>query len=88
MDTPQALLRPMIRAQLALNEPRGAPCALTDGMVQCGTSLSHSLKAGQGLWVSGNFIGQKLQGDKRCRVTSSALYTTPIPSPQSFSTMR
>jgi len=34
------------------------------GMVQGRSRLSLSLKAGQGLWISGYFIGKKLQGNK------------------------
>ena len=34
------------------------------GMVQCGCGLSFAVKARQGLRIAGNFLGQKLEGDK------------------------
>ena len=33
-------------------------------MIQCGGSLRFALKAGEGLCISGNVIGQKFEGDK------------------------
>jgi hypothetical protein len=34
------------------------------GMVQCRRSLRLALKAGERLRISGNFLGQKLEGDE------------------------
>ena len=34
------------------------------GMVQCGSSLGFALEAGEGLGVSGDVVGQKLEGNK------------------------
>ena len=43
------------------------------GVVQCGRGLCFTLKAGQRLRVSGDFIGQEFQGDKSAQPVSSAL---------------
>jgi hypothetical protein len=60
------------------------------GMIQgrCGTSFP--AEAFERLRVSGNIFRQELQGDEATynSSVSSALYTTPIPPPPSFSMMR
>jgi hypothetical protein len=43
------------------------------GMVQGGSRLGLTLKAGQRLGISGNFVWQELRATKRCRRMSSAL---------------
>ena len=57
------------------------------GMVESRRSLRLALEAGQGLGVSADIIGQKLEGDKSVE-GDSALYTTPMPPPPNFSTTR
>jgi len=56
------------------------------GMIECGRGLSFTLKTGEGLRVACNFIRQELE--QRWSRVSSALKTTPMPPPPSFSTMR
>ena len=58
------------------------------GMVQGRSGLSFSLKAAERLRVFGHVVGQELESHERPSSISSALYTTPIPPPPSFSTMR
>ena len=58
------------------------------GMIQRGCGLGFELKAGQRVRIVGNLLRQELEGDEAMQAVSSALYTTPIPPPPSFSIMR
>jgi hypothetical protein len=46
------------------------------------------MEARQGARIVRNIIGQELQRNKAMQPRVSALYTTPMPPPPSFSTMR
>jgi len=65
---------------------------LVDGadvrMIQRRGGPGFALKAAECLRVFGYVVGQELEGHNRRSLTSSALYTTPIPPPPIFSTMR
>jgi hypothetical protein len=56
-------------------------------MIQSRSSFGFAPKTGQCLRVFGDIIGQELKGYE-ASLTSSALYTTLIPTPPNFSTMR
>ena len=50
------------------------------GVVQCGRGLCFTLKAGQRLRVSGDFIGQEFQGDKSAQPGVLGLVDDPHPA--------
>ena len=58
------------------------------GMIQGGRGLGFAPKALEGLRIVGDVVGQEFERDKTASRMSSALYTTPMPPPPSFSTMR
>jgi hypothetical protein len=57
-------------------------------MIQGGGGLGLALEPAQGLRIAGDIIGQELESNEAMQSVSSALYTTPMPPPPSFSTMR
>jgi len=58
------------------------------GMVQGGSRLGLTLKAGQRLASRATLSGRDFRATKRCRRMSSAWWTTPIPPPPIFWVMR
>jgi hypothetical protein len=62
------------RADIRMVQGRGNPCFAAEAFKCVG--------------IIGNVFGKELEPTKRPRSVSSALYTTPIPPPPSFSTMR
>ncbi len=58
------------------------------GMIERGGSPGFPLESFQGLPVLREFFGQEFEGDGALSLVSSALYTTPMPPPPSFSSMR
>jgi hypothetical protein len=58
------------------------------GMIQRRGRLRFALEADQSLRIFGTLSGRNFSATKRFRRTSSALNTTPMPPPPSFSRMR
>ena len=58
------------------------------GMIQRRRRLGLAAEAAEGRGVAGDILGKEFKTTKRWRRVSSALYTTPIPPPPSFSITR
>ncbi len=57
-------------------------------MIQGGGRARLAMEALQSLRIQGDLAGRNFRATNRPREMSSALYTTPIPPPPSFSTTR